>query len=59
MAAIAKWTPARIVSVDDIIEPRNKLTTMYKCTVSTGAKKTGDVEPTWPDTIGVTVNDGD
>ncbi len=55
MTAIAKWLPNLPVSVGDIIEPRNKLLTMYKAT--TGGN-TGEEEPDWTDTITGTHTDG-
>lgn len=58
MSAIGKWVPGLTVRVGDIIEPRNKLITMYKCTASVGALKTGLVEPVWTDTITGTHTDG-
>ena len=56
MTAIAQWTPNRTIAVGDIIEPRTKLVTMYKCTVA-GNTGTPD-EPAWPDTVGATIVDG-
>jgi hypothetical protein len=59
MTAIAKWLPGMVVAVGDIIEPRNKRITMYKCTASIAPGKTGLVEPSWTDTITGTHTDGD